>query len=144
MDATLARTRLQGQLALLIGMFVYILHGVLDQWFVAPDLQQQVWIARATALCVPLVVLLVSVTPYFSRIRHLLLASVGLAAGVGLLGMQIGLPLESAPYFYPMMVLAVVFIDPPHTLLAIGVVYALSGPALWLWRRVRKAPESGA
>ena len=42
------------------------------------------------------------------------------------------------------MVLAVVFIDPPHTLLAIGVVYALSGPALWLWRRVRKAPESGA
>ena len=33
----------------------------------------------------------------------------GLAAGIGLLGMQIGLPLESAPYFYPMMVLVTFF-----------------------------------
>ena len=122
MDATLARTRLQGQLALLIGMFVYILHGVLDQWFVAPDLQQQVWIARATALCVPLVVLLVSVTPYFSRLRHLLLASVGLAAGIGLLGMQIGLPLESAPYFYPMMVLVTFF---TYNFVGTRFIYAL-------------------
>ncbi|KRG43580.1 CDP-diacylglycerol--serine O-phosphatidyltransferase [Stenotrophomonas panacihumi] len=42
------------------------------------------------------------------------------------------------------IVLAVVFIDPPRTLLTIGVVYALSGPGLWLWRRVRKTPESAA
>ncbi len=42
------------------------------------------------------------------------------------------------------IVLAVVFIDPARTLFTIGVVYALSGPALWLWRRVRKTPESAA
>jgi len=42
------------------------------------------------------------------------------------------------------IVLAVVFIDPGRTLFAIGVVYALSGPGLWLWRRWRKAPESAA
>ncbi len=122
MDATLARTRLQGQVALLIGMFVYILHGMLDQWFVSPDLQQQVWFARATALCVPAAVLLVSVTPYFSRIRHLLLALVGLAAGGGLVGMQIGLPLESAPYFYPMMVLVTFY---TYNFVGTRFIYAL-------------------
>ncbi|HYG05934.1 MAG TPA: CDP-diacylglycerol--serine O-phosphatidyltransferase [Stenotrophomonas sp.] len=42
------------------------------------------------------------------------------------------------------IVLAVVFIDPPRTLFVIGVVYALSGPVMWLWRRWRKAPESPA
>ncbi len=40
------------------------------------------------------------------------------------------------------IVLAVVFIDPPRTLFAIGVLYALSGPAMWLWRRARKVPET--
>ena len=105
MDATLARTRLQGQVAILVGMFVYLLHGGLDQWFVAADQARQVWLVRLTAMCVPLLVLLISFSRHFSRIRHLLLALVGLAAGVGLLGMQIALPLESAPYFYPMMVL---------------------------------------
>ena len=42
------------------------------------------------------------------------------------------------------IVLAVVAIEPARALLSIGVVYALSGPALWLWRRWRKAPESAA
>lgn len=42
------------------------------------------------------------------------------------------------------LVLAIVAIEPARTLFAIGVVYALSGPALWVWRRWRKAPESAA
>ncbi len=40
------------------------------------------------------------------------------------------------------IVLAVLVIDLPRTLFAIGILYALSGPSLWLWRRVRKVPES--
>ena len=59
MDATLARTRLQGQVAILVGMFVYLLHGGLDQWFVAADQARQVWLVRLTAMCVPLLVLLI-------------------------------------------------------------------------------------
>lgn len=40
------------------------------------------------------------------------------------------------------IVLAVVVIDPARTLFVIGVVYALSGPAMWLWRRVRRVPDA--
>ncbi len=36
------------------------------------------------------------------------------------------------------VVLAVLFIDLPRTLLAVGVLYALSGPLLWLWQRTRR------
>lgn len=39
------------------------------------------------------------------------------------------------------IVLAILVIDLPRTLLAVGVVYALSGPGLWLYRRWRKVPE---
>jgi len=42
------------------------------------------------------------------------------------------------------IVIAVVMIDPARTLFFVGVVYALSGPAWWLWRRWRKVPESAA
>ncbi len=103
--ATQTRTRQQGQFACVIGMIVYLLHGCLDQWFVAPELIGQVWVARLTALCVPLLVLLLSLTRFFDPIAHVLLALVGAAAGTGLIAMQVHLPLDSAPYYYPMMVL---------------------------------------
>ena len=103
--ATMTRTRQQGQFACLVGIVVYLLHGVVDQWFVAPDLVAQIWLTRLTALCVPVIVLLASLTPWFNRCPHLLLALVGAAAGTGLLAMQMNLPIESASYYYPMMVL---------------------------------------
>ena len=38
--------------------------------------------------------------------------------------------------------LAILVIDLPRTLFAVGILYALSGPLLWLWRRMRKVPEA--
>ena len=40
------------------------------------------------------------------------------------------------------VVIAVLAMDLPRALLAIGVVYACSGPGYWLWRRWRKVPEA--
>jgi CDP-diacylglycerol--serine O-phosphatidyltransferase len=40
------------------------------------------------------------------------------------------------------VVIAVLAMDLPRALLAIGVVYAFSGPGFWLWRRWRKLPET--
>ncbi|MCW4454271.1 CDP-diacylglycerol--serine O-phosphatidyltransferase [Flavobacterium sp. MXW15] len=36
------------------------------------------------------------------------------------------------------VVIAIMVIDLPRVLLAIGVIYALSGPGMWLWQRWRK------
>ena len=50
--------------------------------------------------------------------------------------------------FYVLLLVPVVIaglaMDPPRALLAVGVVYALSGPVYWLWRRTRKTPEATA
>ncbi|TXG77644.1 MAG: GGDEF domain-containing protein [Rhodocyclaceae bacterium] len=129
LGATMARTRLQGQLACLVGMFVYILHGVLDQWFVAPEQAAQVWLARGTALCVPTLVLLVSLTPWFNRYAHLMLALVGMAAGAGLIAMQLHLPLQSAPYYYPMMVVVTFY---TYNFVGTRFIYALCVDLLML------------
>lgn len=39
--------------------------------------------------------------------------------------------------------IAILVVDLPRVLLAVGVVYALSGPAMWLWSKTRK-PEPAA
>lgn len=39
-------------------------------------------------------------------------------------------------------ILIALWIDPPKTLLAASLLYALSGPGQWLWRRVRPAAEA--
>ncbi len=122
LSATATRTRRQGQFACVVGMFVYLFHGVLDQWFVPPDVIPQVWQARLTALGVPTLVLLISLTPWFNRMSHLLLAAVGLAAGVGLLGMQFYVPQHNASYYYPMMVLVTFY---TYNFVGTRFIYAL-------------------
>lgn len=46
--------------------------------------------------------------------------------------------------FVVLAVLVAIAIDPPKVLLTIGVLYALSGPVYWLWRKVRKLPPEAA
>jgi CDP-diacylglycerol--serine O-phosphatidyltransferase len=41
------------------------------------------------------------------------------------------------------VVIAMLVVDPPRVLFAVGIIYALSGPAMWLWQRLRK-PGSAA
>ncbi|MFT3761070.1 MAG: phosphatidylcholine/phosphatidylserine synthase [Pseudoxanthomonas sp.] len=38
------------------------------------------------------------------------------------------------------VVIAMLMVDPPRVLFAVGVLYALSGPAIWLWNRRKPAP----
>lgn len=101
----LERTRHQGRVAMVLGMFLYLLAGILDQWFVPAQYAGDVWKIRLTAACVPALVLALTFTPWFSRLCHPLLAAVGLSAGISVIAIQMFLPLESAPYYYPTLVL---------------------------------------
>jgi diguanylate cyclase (GGDEF)-like protein len=103
-QATLDRTRRQGQAAMVVGLLVYLLHGLLDHWFVAPSLIPEVWSIRLITLSAPILGLALTFTPWFPRFCHSLLAAVSLAAGSGLIGMLMLLPMASAAYYYPMMV----------------------------------------
>lgn len=105
MQATSDRTRIQGQIAMLVGIFIYIFLGGIDQWFVPPEYSEKVWMIRFAALTVPVTVLVLTLTPIFTRYAHQLLATVGLAAGIGVIVIQMMVPLQSAPYYYPLMVL---------------------------------------
>ncbi|NZA27064.1 CDP-diacylglycerol--serine O-phosphatidyltransferase [Luteimonas sp. SJ-92] len=54
---------------------------------------------------------------------------------------------DRVPFFFLLIALAVLialWIDPPKTLLAAATLYALSGPAQWLWRRRPGAGAAGA
>ena len=139
MQTTLDRTRTQGQIAMLVGICIYIFLGIIDQWFVPPEYSAQVWMIRFTALTVPVTVLLLTLTPIFSslakdmapvssetrifsRYAHQLLAIVGLAAGIGVIGIQMRIPLQSAPYYYPLMVLVAFY---TYNFIGTRFIYAL-------------------
>ncbi|MDX1296579.1 MAG: diguanylate cyclase, partial [Sulfurimonadaceae bacterium] len=104
--ATLLRIRQQGQIAIIVGTLIYLIAGWMDQWFVSPQSVTEVWRTRLTVLTVPAVVFLLSMTRFFERVSNVSLASVGLAAGFGLIGIQMELTVENASFYYPMMVLA--------------------------------------
>lgn len=120
--STLPRTRLQGRTAMLVGMVVYLLCGLLDPRFVPPDVAEEVWNIRYIALFAPLTVLALSFTPLFERMAYLLLASVGLAAGIGIIAILILLPIESTFYYYPMMALVTFY---TYNFIGTRFVYAL-------------------
>lgn len=104
--ASFARDRAQGRTAIIVGTVVYLIYGLLDLRFVPEADHAMIWMIRLFALSVPLVVYLLSYTPIFKKHRHVLLASVGLAAGVGLITMLSMLTIQSAANFYPGLVLA--------------------------------------
>ncbi len=120
---TLKYSRQQGQAAILIGTIVYLLNGIIDTWFVPTDHSTLVWIIRFVALCVPAVVISISFTTLFSKHYNLLLAMVGMAAGVGIIGIQMVLPIDSSSYYYPMMVLVTFY---TYNFIGTRFIYALS------------------
>lgn len=106
-----------------VGMFVYLLAGVLDQWIVPAEHADQVWMTRLIALCIPSIVIAVTFSPWFDRLRHPLLAAVGLAAGVGVICMQMFLPIENTTYYYPTMVLVTFY---TYNFVGTRFIFALS------------------
>jgi diguanylate cyclase (GGDEF)-like protein len=100
------RLRMQGQAAIVVGVFVYFVYGALDHLFVPAEQQGTVWLIRLAALAVPLAVLFLSFTRWFELANQLPLALVGLSASLGLIAMLWLLPIESSAYYYPGLMLA--------------------------------------
>lgn len=126
---TLPRTLIQGRTAILVGMLVYLLCGLLDIWHVPPEARWGVWQSRLTALLVPTLVLAVSFTSAFQRLAQWWLASVCVAAGFGLIAIQSQVPLENTPYYYPAMVMLTFY---TYNFIGVRFTYALGIDALLL------------
>jgi len=120
---TQGRTRHQGRVALALGVAIYLMYGVLDQWFVPGPYRTEVWEIRLTALTVPLAVYLSMFTPWFDRFGRALLALVGLAAGAGIIGMSLFVPFYSISLYYPGMILATFY---TYNLVGTRFIYALA------------------
>ncbi len=122
LQETLQRRRQQGRIAMIVGTLIYLAIGFLDQWLFSPEYALQVWVVRLTALCVPATVFVLSFTQWFDRLGSLLLAAVGLAAGVGLITMQTMMPVEHSALFYPSLVLATFY---TYNFIGTRFIYAL-------------------
>lgn len=120
---SLGRVRLHGRMAIGVGMPVYLLCGLLDIWHVPAEASAGVWATRLAALMVPTLVLVASFTPLFARYAQGLLSSVCVAAGVGLIGIQAQLPVESAHYYYPALVMLTFF---TYNFIGVRFPYALA------------------
>jgi len=102
---SLAQVRVHGRMAMVVGIIVYLLVGLMDVWHMPSDQIAEAWVTRLIALMVPTLVLGATFTPLFNRFPQLLLSSVCVAAGVGLITVQSFLPVTAASYYYPALVM---------------------------------------
>ncbi|SFR64606.1 diguanylate cyclase (GGDEF) domain-containing protein [Marinobacter daqiaonensis] len=126
---TLSRLRLQGRMAILVGILVYLLVGMLDFWFVAEPHQEATWRVRIIALCVPVVVLVLTLTSSFHRFAQFYLSLVSVAAGVGLIAIQSYVPTSQAAFYYPAIILVTFY---TYNFIGIRFIYALAIDLLFL------------
>jgi diguanylate cyclase (GGDEF)-like protein len=102
---SLQRLRFQSRMAILVGLLLYALSGVLDPWFVPAERLGEVWLIRAFGMSFALAVFLFTFSRHFDRVNALPLALVGVGAGATLLAMLLVLPPASIPYYCPGLVL---------------------------------------
>jgi diguanylate cyclase (GGDEF)-like protein len=120
---SLARLRMQGRVAILVGTVVYLLYGLLDPMLVPPGFQPTAWTIRIGALSVAWAVFAFSFHRAFARAGQLLLALTGLAASGGLIAILWQLPVAASAYFFPVLVLATFY---TYSFIGTRFVYALA------------------
>ncbi len=120
---TYARTVQQGRAAIVVGISVYLLHGLFDPWWVSTDHRAHVWAIRLTALSVPVAVFALTFTRWFAPRAYAGFALVGMAAGLGLMGMFALMPIASVTICYASLLLVTFF---TYNLVGTRFIYALT------------------
>lgn len=98
------RVARQGQIAVWMGIAVYLVHGFVLDALLPVSLGDGLWPLRLTAMLVPVLVLLFRPTKWFAKHSHFALSMVGFTAGWGLIAMQMQVPDAYASAFYPLLV----------------------------------------
>jgi len=125
---TFKASKQQGQIAIIVGTIVYLLTGILDQYYAPVEIRDQLWLIRLLALGVPVIVMLTMMSPIFVKLSNYLLASVGFAAGLGLITIQSHIHVEHSSYYYPLMVLVTFY---TYNFIGTRFIFALNVD-LWL------------
>lgn len=103
-----SRLLLQGRMALLVAISSYLALGLLfDAHLFPSEHLGSVWAIRLAALMVPCGVLIFTGHRWFKSFSYLSLALVGLAGGLGLIGMLMFLPAERVASYYPALILVI-------------------------------------
>ena len=116
------RLRVQGRVAILVGMLIYLMSGFLDGLLVPPEHRLTTWVFRMSALAYVGLVFLLTFRPAFERFNQLPLGSTGLVVAASLIGILYSLPLEATPYFYPCLMLSTFY---TYNFIGTRFIYAL-------------------
>jgi len=125
--SSVPRVLRQGQIAVWMGMLVYVTHGLLLDWQ-SPVQPSAPLIGgwgsmRWTAMLVPMTVLVMCRMRWFAPYYDLGLSSVGLAAGWGLIAMQTQATGQQTVAFYPLLVEVAFY---TYNFVGARFIYALS------------------
>ena len=118
----LPRLRVQGRAAILVGTVIYLISGFLDGWLLPPEHRVAAWVLRLSALTYAGLVFTLTFRPAFERFNWLPLGSTGLVVAGSLIGILYYLPLETAAYFYPCLILSTFY---TYNFIGTRFIYAL-------------------
>jgi len=120
-DEYFVRTLGQVRLAIVLGVFLYAVFGILDLW-IAAEQRRQLWFIRYAIVAPALLAALwFSFTPAFRRYRERVLAFVVIVASLGIVAMTSIIPPPGSYLYYAGLLLVVMY---TFTLVRLNVWYA--------------------
>lgn len=122
-DASSSRIRTQARVALVLGLALYTLVGILDEHFLPEADLPTAWAIRIVVMSYAVAVLAFTFHPSFQRFNQMPVALVGLAAAAGLAGVMWLMPVWAVAEYYIAIVIVVFW-----TYLALGIrfIYGLA------------------
>lgn len=122
-----ARTLTQVRGALVLGLILYTVFGILDTW-IAPDQRRTLWLIRY-ALVAPILVCVIAFTynSAFSRYREPVVSTAVLIATLGIVAMTAIIPAPGNYLYYAGLLLAIVY---TFTLVRLSVLFSMSLSAI--------------
>lgn len=103
------RARHQVRVALVIGVLMFVFHGLLDALIVHPDVPASFWYIRAGLIMVGFLMITISYHKKFVRIHQLAIGGAGLVAGFGMIAMLLPISPEVVGHYYAGLIMIIVW-----------------------------------
>ncbi len=111
----------QSRIAVAVGIALYVLVGLLDQWFLPADRIASVWLIRVVAVAMALAILAFTFHPLFQRFNQEPVALIGLIAIIGVICIMWLMPVEAIAQYYVGIVIVIFW---TYLFLGVRFIYA--------------------
>ncbi|MDH5655129.1 MAG: GGDEF domain-containing protein [Spirochaetia bacterium] len=99
------KTLLQGKIAYPVGLVCYVVLGIIDYWFLEPELTQTIWNWRLLFISFSTIAYIAGFFTFLKKYHKEFIAFIGINSGISIIVVSSYMHFEILPYYYPVLML---------------------------------------